>query len=82
MAITSLRGQEASKALSHHYMEYLMDHGGKSAADEFMKLDREVNGYVSSKNIDLTLSKPAAEKCKNKSKGAHEYIGKVGGISF
>lgn len=65
---------EASKALSHHYMEYLMDHGGKDAADEFMKLDREVNGYVSSKNIDLPHSKPAAKKRKNKNKGANAAV--------
>ena len=62
--------EEASKALSHHYMEYLMDHGGKDAADEFMKLDREVNGYVSSKNIELPHSKPSAKKRKNKNKNA------------
>ena len=62
--------EDASKALSHHYMEYLMDHGGKDAADEFMKLDREVNGYISSKNIELPHPKPAAKKRKNKNKSA------------
>ncbi|KAJ4344413.1 uncharacterized protein N0V89_012155 [Didymosphaeria variabile] len=62
--------EEASKALSHHYMEYLMDHGGKDAADEFMKLDREVNGYVSSKNVDLPHAKPQTKKRKNKNKSA------------
>ena len=39
---------ETSKELSHLYMDYLMDRGGKDAADEYMQLDRDVNGYVSS----------------------------------
>ncbi|KAF2474744.1 uncharacterized protein BDR25DRAFT_322906 [Lindgomyces ingoldianus] len=34
--------------LSHLYMEYLLEHGGKDAAEEYMELDKEVNGYVSS----------------------------------
>lgn len=62
---------EDTKALSHYYMEYLMDHGGKDAAEEFMQLDREVNGYVSSKNIPLPPSgKPhsTAKKRKHKAK--------------
>ena len=37
-----------SKELSHIYMAYLMDRGGKDAAEEYMQLDRDVNGYVSS----------------------------------
>lgn len=37
-----------SKELSHIYMAYLMDRGGKDAAEEYMQLDKDVNGYVSS----------------------------------
>lgn len=40
---------DVMKELSQYYMEYLMDYGGKGAADEYMTLDKEVNGYVSSK---------------------------------
>ncbi|KAF2710455.1 TPR-like protein [Pleomassaria siparia CBS 279.74] len=39
---------ETKKELSHLYMEYLLDCGGKDVAAEYMKLDKEVNGYVSS----------------------------------
>ncbi|KAH8731431.1 hypothetical protein GQ44DRAFT_698733 [Phaeosphaeriaceae sp. PMI808] len=39
---------EVSKELSQHYMDYLLDRGGKDAAEEYMQLDKEVNGYVSS----------------------------------
>ena len=34
------------KELSHVYMDYLLDRGGKEAAKEYMLLDKEVNGYV------------------------------------
>jgi pre-mRNA-processing factor 39 len=34
------------KALSQHYMNYLLDRGGKKAAEEYMRLDNELNGYV------------------------------------
>jgi pre-mRNA-processing factor 39 len=39
---------EVSKELSQHYMDYLMNRGGKNAAEEYMQLDRDINGYVSS----------------------------------
>lgn len=39
---------EVAKELSHFYMEYLLNRGGKDAADEYMQLDKVVNGYVSS----------------------------------
>ncbi|KAF2265693.1 pre-mRNA-processing factor 39 [Lojkania enalia] len=32
--------------LSQYYMEYLLEHGDKDAAEEYMKLDKEVYGYV------------------------------------
>ncbi|CAI6341626.1 unnamed protein product [Periconia digitata] len=41
---------EASKELSYYYMEYLLNRGGKKAAEEFMLLDKDVNGYVSSES--------------------------------
>lgn len=34
------------KELSHRYMAYLLERGTKSAANEYMVLDREINGYV------------------------------------
>lgn len=34
------------KELSHRYMAYLLERGTKSAAKEYMVLDREINGYV------------------------------------
>jgi pre-mRNA-processing factor 39 len=37
-----------SKELSHYYMDFLLTRGGKDAADEYMQLDRDLNGYVSS----------------------------------
>jgi pre-mRNA-processing factor 39 len=37
-----------AKELSHFYMAYLLDRGGKDAAEEYMQLDKDVNGYVSS----------------------------------
>jgi pre-mRNA-processing factor 39 len=39
---------EVSKKLSHSYMEFLLNRGGKDAAEEYIQLDRDVNGYVSS----------------------------------
>ncbi|KAF1845788.1 TPR-like protein [Cucurbitaria berberidis CBS 394.84] len=35
---------EVSKELSHSYMAYLLDRGGKDAAEEYMQLDQIVNG--------------------------------------
>lgn len=66
---------DTAKELSHYYMEYLLDFAGKDAANEFMLLDREINGYVSSKNISLPPaghSKPhsTAKKRKHKNKSA------------
>jgi pre-mRNA-processing factor 39 len=34
--------------LSQYYMDFLMNRGGKDAAEEYMQLDRDLNGYVSS----------------------------------
>jgi pre-mRNA-processing factor 39 len=39
---------EVSKELSQHYMDFLLNRGGKDAAEEYMQLDRDVHGYVSS----------------------------------
>ncbi|KAH7401821.1 hypothetical protein DE146DRAFT_631113 [Phaeosphaeria sp. MPI-PUGE-AT-0046c] len=39
---------DVSKELSQYYMNYLLNRGGKDAADEYMQLDRTVHGYVSS----------------------------------
>jgi pre-mRNA-processing factor 39 len=39
---------QVSRELSSYYMDYLLNRGGKDAAEEYMQLDREVNGYVSS----------------------------------
>ena len=53
---------ESSKGLAQHYMEFLMNRGGKDAADEYMQLDRDLNGYVSS-------AKSAAPSQSQKRKG-------------
>jgi pre-mRNA-processing factor 39 len=37
----------AVMALSHKYMAFLLNRGGKEAAHEYMQLDKEVNRYVS-----------------------------------
>ena len=39
------------KDLSHYYMVYLQERGGKDAAKEYMQLDREVNGPFSVQRI-------------------------------
>lgn len=39
------------KDLSHYYMVYLQERGGKDAAKEYMQLDREVNGPFSVQKI-------------------------------
>jgi pre-mRNA-processing factor 39 len=38
----------AIKDLCHHFMVYLMERGTSSAAKEYLHMDREVNGYVTS----------------------------------
>jgi pre-mRNA-processing factor 39 len=43
-------------------MEYLLNRGGKDAAEEYMVLDREVNGYVSSAKSDPSQSLPSKQK--------------------
>jgi pre-mRNA-processing factor 39 len=53
---------ETSRYLSQHYMEYLLNRGGKDAAEEYMVLDREVNGYVSSAKSDPSQSLPSKQK--------------------
>jgi pre-mRNA-processing factor 39 len=53
---------ETSKYLSEHYMEYLLNRGGKDAAEEYMLLDKEVNGYVSSAKSDPSQSLPSKRK--------------------
>lgn len=40
---------EAVKELSQVYMAYLLERGTKDVAKEYMGLDREINGYTSSK---------------------------------
>jgi pre-mRNA-processing factor 39 len=42
------------KDLSHYYMVYLLERGPKEAAKEYMTLDREVNGYITPRNLSLT----------------------------
>ncbi|KAF1950689.1 TPR-like protein [Byssothecium circinans] len=63
-----------SKALSHRYMEYLLDCGGEEAANEFISLDKDINGYVSPKNVDVpeaaTKSSSTSKKRKSKNKSA------------
>jgi pre-mRNA-processing factor 39 len=39
---------ESFKVISQYYMDFLMNRGGKDAAEEYMQLDRDLNGYVSS----------------------------------
>ncbi|KAL5121995.1 hypothetical protein ACEQ8H_000211 [Pleosporales sp. CAS-2024a] len=51
-----------AKALARYYMDFLMKRGGKDAAEEYMQLDKEVNGYVSS-------AKSAAPSHPQKRKG-------------
>ncbi|KAL6706865.1 hypothetical protein ACN47E_005008 [Coniothyrium glycines] len=53
---------EVSKTLSQYYMAYLMDRGGKDAAQEYMQLDKEVNGYVSSAKRAPSHSQPQKRK--------------------
>ena len=47
--------------LSHYYMVYLQERGGKEAAKEFMQLDREVNGPFS---VQTLLKTKTAEDGK------------------
>lgn len=49
------------KELSQIYMAYLLERGGKGAAEEYMILDKELNGYVSSKK-DAPLRTPASSR--------------------
>lgn len=53
---------DASKKLSQFYMDFLLNRGGKDAAEEYMKLDKEVNGYVSSASSDPSHSHPSKRK--------------------
>lgn len=53
---------DASKQLSHFYMAFLLNRGGKDAAEEYMRLDKEVNGYVSSASSDPSQSHPSKRK--------------------
>ncbi|EDU45386.1 Pre-mRNA-processing factor 39 [Pyrenophora tritici-repentis] len=46
MRTTGRFSSDVSKGLSHYYMSYLLDRGGKDAAEEYMQLDKDVNGYV------------------------------------
>ncbi|KAF2134280.1 hypothetical protein P153DRAFT_372724 [Dothidotthia symphoricarpi CBS 119687] len=55
---------ETSKELSHCYMEYLLNRGGKDAAEEYMLLDKEVNGYVLSAKSVPSLPLPSKRKGK------------------
>jgi pre-mRNA-processing factor 39 len=53
---------EVSKELSQYYMDYLLNRGGKDAAEEYMQLDKEVNGYVSSAKSAPSHSHPQKRK--------------------
>jgi pre-mRNA-processing factor 39 len=53
---------DVSKELSHYYMAYLLDRGGKDAAEEYMQLDRDVNGYVSSAKSDPSQIPPQKKR--------------------
>lgn len=57
---------DVSKELSHYYMAYLLDRGGKDAVEEYMQLDRDINGYVSSAKSDP--SQPLPQKRKGNEK--------------
>lgn len=39
-------GSSDLKELSKEYLDYLLNRGGKKAAEEYMRLDKELNGYV------------------------------------
>ncbi|CAN9390543.1 unnamed protein product [Alternaria sp. RS040] len=53
---------DVSKELSHYYMAYLLDRGGKGAAEEYMQLDKDVNGYVSSAKSDSSQIPPQKKR--------------------
>jgi len=57
---------DVSKELSHYYMAYLMDRGGKDAAEEYMQLDKDVNG---AKQIeDAATAPPVPQKPGHRSR--------------
>lgn len=62
---------DASKKLSQFYMDFLLNRGGKDAAEEYIKLDKEVNGYVSS-----ALSDPSHSNSSKRKKQPHNAANK------
>ncbi|KAF1943620.1 TPR-like protein [Clathrospora elynae] len=65
---------QVSKELSHYYMTYLLNQGGKDAAEEYMQLDRDVNGYVSS--AKSAPSQPPSQKRKGQKGQPHKTANK------
>lgn len=55
---------DVSKQLSQIYMAFLLDRGGKGAAEEYMQLDKDVNGYVSSAKSAPSPILPQKQKRK------------------
>lgn len=53
---------DVSKELSQFYMNYLLNYGGKDAADEYMQLDRDIYGYVSFAKSATSHSNPQKRK--------------------
>lgn len=51
-----------SKELSQIYMSFLLDRGGKDATQEYMQLDKDVNGYVSSADSASSPSHPQKKR--------------------
>jgi pre-mRNA-processing factor 39 len=52
---------EIMKDLSQYYLDYLLNRGGEKAAEEYMRLDKELNGYVSSAKV-VPSSTPSAPR--------------------
>jgi pre-mRNA-processing factor 39 len=53
---------DVSKEMSGYYMDYLLNCGGKDTAEEYMQLDKEVNGYVSSAKTAPSQSLPSSKR--------------------
>ncbi|KAH7077311.1 hypothetical protein FB567DRAFT_534997 [Paraphoma chrysanthemicola] len=58
---------DVSKELSQYYMDYLLNRGGKDAAEEYMKLDRDINGANPSNeavSVSVGPSKKAGQRTR------------------
>ncbi|KAH7073019.1 hypothetical protein BKA63DRAFT_516197 [Paraphoma chrysanthemicola] len=58
---------DVSKELSQYYMDYLLNRGGKDAAEEYMKLDRDINGAKPSDepvSVSVAPSKKAGQRTR------------------